>query len=365
MSGTRTDFPGGSGTDFEWLAPDRLRFVAPTGDSPYSMWFHFVVDAPECDLLHCALTQVQTALGWPYQAHVRPVYRRAGGEWERASGIGVDIVESAFRFDVECARQTTEVAFCYPYQVADWERFLVARLSPLGARQVEIGRSEGGRPLIACEVGEGETTVLLCARAHSGETPGSFVLEGALDELVGTDGLRICAIPFVDIDGVVTGLYGKGRAPVDFYDAWQEDDTRPEVSAYKRYIAALPSPPRVAIDLHAPTPSDPSYIECSVVAGADQAFSDGVARLVGLCIAESASQPETALAAERVGSSPGWYPRGFERCMPGYLQREYGTVAITLESAYHATHEGVVVGSEAWMAQGRAVARAVRRVIGA
>jgi len=353
----RTDFPGGNGAAFEWPAPDRLRFEADCMGGRYSMWFHFVVEQPECDLLVCELVRAQTALGWPYNASVRPVFRVEGGEWERAAPPEIDAAAGAMRFEVPCRRRTTEIAYCYPYQLTSGRRFHEQSLAPAGARAVELGRSEGGHALLACEWGDGPVEILLAARQHSGETPGSFVLEGALAAFAGSGraDLTVRAIPFVDIDGVIAGMYGKDRPPVDFGRAWR-GARRVEVEAYQRYLASLPHPPAIAVDCHAPSATDPHFVECGTHAGATPDFARRLKRLVEAVARRCAGNPLTALSAELTGAHPGWYRNGFEEAMSGYLQATYGTLAFTLETAYHAACNGEAVGPTAWRELGGSLA---------
>jgi len=361
MSEIRSDFPGGNVTNFEWLSPDLLRFEADPRGGLYAMWFHFVVEEPNSDLLQCELTNGPKSLGWPYQPYVRPVFRRAGEEWQRVPPTTLDPGTSAFQFSVSCQRSTTEIAFCYPYQLGDWNAFFGQHLAAAGGRIVELGEAEAGARLFAVEVGQGPKRILLTSRAHSGETPGTYTLEGILTGLIATglEGLTVCAIPFLDAVGVINGMYGKERPPVDFNRAWVEDRTRPEILVYKDYLGSLPEPPVVAVDCHAPTATDPHCIECSSYPGAPADFADRLGRLVQTIAQACAMEPASALCMGKTHPHPGWYPDGFERSLSGHLQSTYGTLAFTMESAYHATHQGVTTSPSAWRMQGQLIAEGI------
>jgi len=82
-------------------------------------------------------------------------------------------------------------------------------------------------------------------------------------------------------------------------------------------------------------------------------------RLVECVTQRCAGNPRTALSAELTGPHPGWYPDGFERSCAGYLQATYGTLAFTVEVAYHAACNGEDVGPEEWRRLGRSVALAM------
>jgi len=361
MSEIRVDLPGGNGTNFEWRSADHLWFEADPRGGLYAMWFHFTVEKPDCDLLQCELTNGPRSLGWPYQPYVRPVFRRAGGEWQRVPPTALDTETGAFHFGVPCQRTTTEIAFCYPYQFDDWNSFFGQHLAAANARIVELGPAERGARLFAVEVGQGPTHIFLASRAHSGETPGAYTLEGILTDLIasGLEDLTVCLIPFQDADGVVNGMYGKERPPVDFNRAWVEDRTRPEVVAYKDYLESLAEPPGVAVDCHAPTATDPHCIECSSYADAPPGFDDRLSGLVQTIARTCEREPAAALCMEKTKPHPDWYPDGFERSLSGHLQSTYGTLAFTMESAYHATHQGETTGPSTWRRQGQLIAEGI------
>lgn len=356
-----TSFPGGNGCEFAVTGSDHMQFAADRMGGPCSMWFHFRVESPECDVLHCEMTRGPEVLGWPHRPHVRPVYKRQGGGWQRTAPTETDADAGRFLFEVPCARETTDIAFCYPYQLEDWNRFFEQTLAPAGARLVRLGNSQAGNALFACELGSGPHLVWLTARAHAGETPGSFALEGILAELARQmpAGLTVAAIPFVDLDGVVNGMYSKNRPPVDFYMGWGDDLTRLEIQAYKAYLDSLSQRPALAVDCHAPLAWHPSFIDSTVCDKASDGLQRGLTALVDGILAASASTIGTRLLTDETRPHPGWFPEGFTRSQPGFLQSQYGTLAITLEAAYHATHEGVTVGPDDWRELGRVAARCI------
>jgi len=356
----KIDFPGGNGTDFEWRGPDRLRFEADLRDGPCSMWFHFIVENPACDALRCELTNGKTALGWPYRPHVRPVFRHSGEAWRRVPPTVTDKDAGRFEFEVACDGRTTEVAFCYPYQLADWDSFFQSTLRPAGAEIIKIGRTGMGRDYFLCRLGGGPVVLWFAARAHAGETPGSYAMEGILAELarVREPDFTVIAAPFVDLDGVVEGMYGKNRPPLDFNRAWHRDDTRPEIKACREYIDALPTPPAIAVDLHAPTAYDSHYI-CHSSVHLDPERAESLQGLVAAIVADAAEDPATALDPAMTGDHPDWHPEGEQHTMVGHFKLAYGALAFSLESCYHMTHLGAVVDPEQWRKLGRLVARRV------
>jgi hypothetical protein len=356
----RTDFPGGNGVDFQWRRPDHLRFAADMRGGPCSMWFHFMVEGPACDVLHCELINGKTALGWPYGPYVRPVFRHPGESWRRTPPTVTDNEAGRFEFDVECGGRTTEIAYCYPYQLADWDTFFNAKLRPAGAEVIDLGRTGMGRRYFACRLGRGPMILWLEARAHSGETPGSHVLEGALAQIVeaGDPNISAIVVPFTDLDGVVGGMYGKNRPPLDFNRSWHVEEGRLEIRECKAYAEGLPTPPIVAVDLHAPTPHGSHYL-CHSGENLVPERAKSLARLAEALLQESETDATITLDRAMSGAHEDWHPEGEQHMMTGYFKRTHGALAFTLESAYHATHLGVEVGPESWRKLGRLLARVV------
>jgi len=360
QTNVRIDFPGGNGIDFQWPSPGHLRFEADLRDGPCSMWFNFVVENPGSDVLHCEMVNGKTALGWPHQPHVRPVFRHDGEAWHRTPPSVTDKEAGRFEFDVECSGRATEIASCYPYQLADWEQFFARTLQPIGAEIVGLGKTGMGRDYFCCRFGGGPKVIWLAARTHSGETPGSYAMEGMLAQLadVCDPHVSVIAVPFIDLDGVVEGMYGKNRPPVDFNRSWHVEETRPEIRALKEYIDTLSAPPSMAVDLHAPTACDGHFI-CHSPTSLSPESAERLARMVKEIMAEAESDPGIALDPEMTGSHEGWYTNGPHHGMCGHLKATYSTIAFTLESAYHATHLGVEVGPPQWQKLGRLLARNV------
>ena len=358
-----TDFAGGNGMGFE-TAGDHIRFRADSRGGTAAMWFHFRVENPGCDILRCEQIHDEAFLGPLAGDIVRPVYRVTGDSWKRVDGSAYDESAGIFSFSVPCHGNDVEIAFCYPYQIEDWHQFSQRVLTPAGGRTVPLGRSARGRTLFAGEVGDGPHTILLTARAHAGETPASYTLEGLVRRLceVRARGLALRIIPFLDMDGVVEGMYSKLRSPVDFYMDW-DNTMHPEITQYKSYIDQLPQPPVVAVDCHAPLAYHPHFLSHTVGSATPAEFRARMADMVHRLRRGCDGLPATRLSPDLTGEHPDWYvDLRFESSLPGFLQTKYGTLAVTLEAAYHCTHEGVVVEPDDWRALGSAVAEAIAEV---
>lgn len=82
------------------------------------------------------------------------------------------------------------------------------------------------------------------ARQHSGETQGSFIMEGAVDFIVGSH-LSLAKrnfiyhfVPIVNVEGTLLGNYRTNLRGYDLNRNWRNPVTeaQPEVVAIKRYL---------------------------------------------------------------------------------------------------------------------------------
>jgi hypothetical protein len=360
MKAIRTAFPGGNGIQFEWQASDCLSFTADPRGAEYALWFHFVVPTPLDGSLRCELRNASECLGWPFTPELRPVFRAAGGQWQRAPHAEVDEESGLWAFVLPCSGGDTEVAFCYPYQELDWLAFWQGMPQAESAEVRDLGTSAQGRPFRVYSFGTGETPLLLMARVHAGETPGSFTLEGLCEALLPHTGqLRVEVVPFLDLDAVVEGEYGKAKLPLDFYQRWGSPlAAGTTVELVEAYLESLARPPVVALDCHAPTANEPHYLDCMVATGPDSDLGRSMERLVSALLAEAAGSPATTLDASRCIAHEEWFQPSFLQSPAGYLQSVWGTLALTLEASYCCSG-GMLQDPTSWRALGRAVGRAV------
>jgi len=244
-----------------------VRFASEPRTSPQPLWFHVQVSGLAGDTLRFVWDLADITLGNREElALLRPVLRADGGPWTRAEAVEPVRLPDGRRqvhFAHTGGADTVAAALCYPYASVHldatlaelrgaWER------SPIGItgegrtlERLRLAGAEGPRP-----------GVYLMARQHAGETPGSWVLDGVLrflasDDAVAreiVDSLDVWVAPFVDLDGVVNGDYGKDALPWDFNRAWESLAMRPEVHALQRDLQRFAEhcAPRLVVDLHAP-----------------------------------------------------------------------------------------------------------------
>ncbi|MFQ6132501.1 MAG: M14-type cytosolic carboxypeptidase [Armatimonadota bacterium] len=271
-----TDFPGGNACAIE-IAPGvergLVRFAADPHGGTEALWFHLRVRGCQGSPVELVLTNVDSCLGSGAQWEaVRPVWRQEAGGWERLDGASLHTLDDG-RHQASWVVQPTgpsfELALCYPYGPDD----LAATLDDCGTywRQDAIGVTSGGRPLRRLSnppgnVADAAPGVFIVARQHSGETPGSWVLDGLLRraaETVDPADLVLWAIPFANLDGVLEGDYGKDPFPHDLNRAWTRPHMRHEVGVLQRDLARWTKRcrPACVVDLHAPgaTEADGAY----------------------------------------------------------------------------------------------------------
>jgi hypothetical protein len=242
-------------------------FAADPHGGPECLWFCFRLawaGAPSQrrGKVSLVLKHSGNMLGGDLPAHMRPVICREGGDWERLDAPEVEKLpdgRSRVMWLLDAPATFTDIAFCYPYGQAE----LDALLSETGGywRSDVIGVSQAGRPLIRLSNAYGipggdRPGLYLVARQHSGETPGSWVLDGFLRHVasLGSDAPLVWAVPFTNPDGVEGGDYGKDNFPYDLNRAWGSPPMRHETLVMQRDLGRWRTRcrPVLGIDFHAP-----------------------------------------------------------------------------------------------------------------
>ncbi len=246
-----------------------VRFISEPRTSPQPLWFSFELsDVGGCPVRLIWDTVDITLGGGSNLDTLRPVLRADDGDWRRVPDVEVVTTtdgRSQVVFEQAEPCERLGAAFCFPYGPDD----LQATLHELPGAWDDsvIGLSREGREFRrlrqANVSGDGKRPgVYFMARQHAGETPGSWLMDGVMRFLAGdSDEARrwreefdCWLAPFVDLDGVVDGDYGKDALPWDFNRAWELLPMRPEVHALQQDLQrfAGATEPRVVIDLHAP-----------------------------------------------------------------------------------------------------------------
>ena len=246
----RTDFPGGNGLLLEAdesAERTTLRFAAEPRNCPQAMWFHFRAEGLRQCPVRVVLANPEQTLGGADWSGNCLVVRSGDRPWAR-TGRGLAVTTPAGRTEwvwkLDVDGDWVEVAHCFPYQPADLE----ATLKELGgAFAAEFaGLTLKGRHISLVTnrpPAKDIPAVLLTARHHAGEVTGSWVLDGLLRTVAADRRLREkiawWAVPFVDLDDVVEGSYGKDPWPHDCNRAYgpggpRRPEATPVVAAARR-----------------------------------------------------------------------------------------------------------------------------------
>ncbi|MCS7237596.1 MAG: M14-type cytosolic carboxypeptidase [Thermoguttaceae bacterium] len=247
-----------------------IRFAADPRGGTEALWFNFKLHAPRGTQLRLILTNPDTLLGGGGDWNtVHPAVRFSEspermGPWRRVTGAHMHRLPDG-RMEVAwtllAESEYLQFAFCYPYGTHELcDTVETCR----GYWKVDqIGVSSRGRPILRLSNSYGDLSrqvlgVLLTARQHSGETPGSWVLDGLLRDAVdeiSPEKLVLWVIPFANVDGVIEGEYGKDPHPIDLNRDWTSPmPMRYETSVIQKDIERLRQRSRLvaAVDFHAP-----------------------------------------------------------------------------------------------------------------
>lgn len=263
-----TGIPCGNACDVEVRGMDggaEVAFAPDPHGGPECMWFCFrlvPVGAPARGTLRLVLKNPHNMLGGGRPAGMRPVIRPAGGTWRRlGEPAAVELPDGRLNvvWTIDAPEAALDVAWCYPYALDDLRTLLTAMQGRLHSDV--IGVSQKARPIVrVCNdygrAGGGRPGIYAVARQHSGETPGSWVLDGFLRHMasLGGDAPLVWAVPLADIDGVTDGNYGKDHFPWDLNRAWGNPPMRHETLVMRQDIGRWKKRcrPMLGIDLHAP-----------------------------------------------------------------------------------------------------------------
>jgi predicted deacylase len=203
-----------------------------------------------------------------------------------------------------------------------------------------IGFSQGARPLVRLSndpgaPGSDRPGLYVLARQHSGETPGSWVLDGFLRRLAeaGDAAPMVWAVPLANIDGVEGGDYGKDNFPYDLNRAWGPAPMRHETLVLQRDARRFADRcrPVAGLDFHAPGGCQTEGVYAYVPDPETEADAAAATRPWVAAFAEALGP---GLAAPKFGVvaryASRWATPGFRR----FAWSELGVPALTIETPY-------------------------------
>ncbi len=284
---------------------------------------------------------------------------------------------ASFRF--ACPPDAAEVRFCFamPYLQADLHRFIARHVGNPHLRVDTLCMSRKGRAVERLSLGrlDGHAPhrVALTARHHACETMASWSLEGLLEEALADsdDGAwlrahaEICAVPFVDKDGVEDGDQGKLRRPRDHNRDYEGESLYPEVRAIRERIPRWSEGKlRLGLDMHCPWIRNGDSETIYFVGSKDEDNWRRVLRLSAL-VEQAQRGPLRFRSADNMPYGTKWNTdKNVSEGKPfGTWVRELpGVTGSTIEIPYANAHD-IPVTADSARAFGHDLARAIRRFL--
>lgn len=279
-------------------------------------------------------------------------------------------------FEYECPEAGQKVVFCMgmQYLQRDFEAFRKEFAGHPALRVGTLCRSRKGRDVELVTVREGSPryTLLLTSRHHAGEMMATHALEGILravlaDTEFGREFRRnvaLCAVPFVDKDGVEDGDQGKNRAPHDHARDYQDPALYPETTALRRLIGE--EKPDFVLDMHCPWIFGSNNNEATYMVGTGNARMDAAMNRFGDLL-EAVRVPEAPyFKADNIPFGTSWntgknYTQGqtIKHYAAGF---PFVSCAQTVEIPF-ANFGDVTIDRKAMLLYGDSIARAILRYL--
>lgn len=363
-----SQFPGAGANELRIESDGSVAFAAPKETSPQSMWFRFRIRGARGQAVRCRWTRTNEVLGGGSLGRVVPVCRQGRtGPWRRvqARKCRFDPEKHEFTFTVRCDADVTQVAYCYPY--ARWEltQFLHTLRPDPRVQVLRLCESAEGRPVPLLRLADGavqgpKRQVWAIARHHAGETPGSFVLEGFVREMLRRrtplQQADFHLVPLIDVDHVERGCYGKNSRPRDYNRDYCLRPKRAEVAAVLDAVReGCAGRVDYFLDLHAPEPGGCSFLVPArrTLVSTDTwrrcwAFGEQLERLAPKgCPCRVEDSRMTSL---------NWAGTDYDMTSSGFCHRAFGALAMTLETSYHRDCRGRLLHPRDWRGLGHALA---------
>jgi predicted deacylase len=235
-----------------------------------SFWFSFRVRNARGRRLTLRLERALEAANPLVWAIKRPVASADDGvSWSRITDT--EVQDSTWVFRHTPASDDEWIALALPYNFSRWTELTEGIRGSEWVQSVEVvGTSIGGNPLHLIRITDAtvpaaqKSGVWVVGRQHPGEPEGSYMLEGFLEWVLGTDAqardlrkrAEINVIGFLNPDGVLAGNQRVNLAGLDLNRVWSDPDpsTAPTITATQQQILDYVSAGgtvRILIDFHA------------------------------------------------------------------------------------------------------------------
>lgn len=340
---------------------------------PESLWFCFRLTRTDDNKSPARIKLIWknpiNVLGGYAPQYFRPVVYYENGDWLRLDAPTVEELPDGrhnVSWDIDSPISFVDFAFCYPYGIPEIDA-LVKETNGYW-RTDTIGVSQQGRPLVRLcnsygEVGSTRPGLYLAARQHSGETSGSWVLDGFLRHLstLGDEAPLTWVVPLSDIDGIEHGDYGKDAFPYDLNRAWGSPPMRHEIRVMQWDINrwSFRCQPTLALDFHSPAgcENDGLYFHIPNPERFPEFHQDAFGWTQAIKDALTATYASGKF--ERFGKSK---VRWETPLLTSYFMQEYGIVGLTLEASYAMAGELVLTREHYREAGARMAAAVVQKI---
>ena len=157
-------------------------------------------------------------------------------------------------FTYKCTLINNKIYFCntYPYTYSMLQEYLKTINKSLFVKFSLLQKTVCGNILDVVQVtnfssdSKNKKNVIFTARIHSGETPGSYIIEAIINNLIYNSKYKFLLnkfifkiIPMINIDGVINGNYRYNIFGKDLNRYWNEPDKTfyPELIALKKFFS--------------------------------------------------------------------------------------------------------------------------------
>jgi len=273
--------------------------------------------------------------------------------WQRPENTG-NRTGSEFTYTFGPEESRVYFAHSMLYHPGRFAAFARARNLPLR----RLALSQAGRAVEIAQFGGGKRTILLTARHHACESTGSYVLEGALAQLLEHPpaGCTVAAVPFVDLDGVVSGDQGKNRRPHDHNRDYLPDPVYPATAAIMDYVNGRDI--AFALDFHSPwhagNGDDKAFtVRCGHDNAPYDAFGAALERETAAC-----PQALRYHMGGDIGNNARWNQDCTPSCSRYILRRPGVKLSASFETPYFGTSQNQA-NEQSMLHLGRCIARCI------
>ena len=313
---------------------DHMAYVRPQLRDTTSDWFYwaFCVEGAQNE------TWTFDFCGKPYLGYYGPAVSHDLKNWHWA---GAEVLEHSSRFTYTFGPDEICVYFAHNmlYLPDRFQRFAVTE----GLALRTLTHTRKNNPVVMAEIGSQPNCLILTARHHCCESTGSYVLEGMLQTLrqEPIPGLRVIAVPFIDLDGVLAGDQGKNRFPHDHNRDYIPEPIYAATAALMAYTQNLNV--KYLLDLHSPWHLGGRNDTCFIVHAASE--MSGRYQKLGCFLQNLTEQDPNSMRYQTVNDievDVAWNSSASPTCSKYYSRSNTIELSLTFETMYFGTADNPV-----------------------